>query len=328
MKRLSPQAYIEGIRAGNRIVLSRAITLVESNRPSDAVLAKEVLAGLDTSSKSLRIGITGSPGVGKSTFIETFGLFLAEQLGKKIAVLAIDPSSQKTGGSILGDKTRMEHLARHPNAYIRPSAAGSTLGGVAKKTREAIILCEAAGFELILVETVGVGQSEIAVKQMTDFFLLLMLAGAGDELQGIKKGIMEMTDAIAITKADGQNVKPANRARGEYTAALHLFPPHESGWIPQVLTCSAQEELGIEKIWETITTFQQKMTERGWIAENRASQNLHWLHETVKEQILGNFYGNDSIKTRLRALEKQVRTGEKTSYAGAQELLEVYGKTS
>ncbi len=327
MKRLSAQDYVNGILESNRFVLSRAITLVESNRDSDSELAQTVLEtlGKHQVKKSIRIGITGSPGVGKSTFIETFGLHLVG-LGKKVAVLAIDPSSQRTGGSIMGDKTRMEQLVKQPNAYVRPSASGNTLGGVARKTREAILLCEHAGYEVIIVETVGVGQSEVAVKEMTDFFLLLMLAGAGDELQGIKKGIMEMTDAIAITKADGENIKTAKKAGGEYAAALHLFPSNKSGWYPKVLTCSAMEQTGISEIWELIESFRAKMTENGFFSQNRSGQNLHWLHETIRQKLLHNFYSDESVKKALNASEEAVKSGEKSAYKMALELLELAKK--
>ena len=245
-------------------------------------------------------------------------------LGKKVAVLAIDPSSQKTRGSIMGDKTRMEELVRDPLAYIRPSASGNTLGGVARKTRESILLCEAAGYEVIIVETVGVGQSEIAVKEMTDFFLLLMLAGAGDELQGIKKGIMEMTDTIAITKADGDNIKQAKRARVEYMNALHLFPPSASGWIPQVTTCSALASSNIDKVWEIIADFWEKQLQNGWLQKNRADQNLHWMHDTIKETLVSAFYKNAQVIAALPNLETQVAAGEEPAYAAALALLERY----
>lgn len=327
MKRLSEEAYVSGILAGNRIVLSRAITLVESQRKQDVLLAQRVLGQLmdKTQQKSIRIGITGSPGVGKSTFIEAFGLYLTS-LGKKVAVLAIDPSSQRSKGSIMGDKTRMEELVREPLAYIRPSASGSTLGGVARKTRESILLCEAAGYEVVIIETVGVGQSEVAVKEMTDFFLLLMLAGAGDELQGIKKGIMEMTDAIAITKADGDNVKNAKRARVEYLNALHLFPANPSGWIPKVVTCSSLANTNIDQVWALIEEFQQKLTVNGWIAKNRAAQNLHWMHDTIKERLVETFYQHEEVSKLLTSLEENVASGQQPVYAAALALLELYQK--
>jgi LAO/AO transport system kinase len=258
-KRLSVEQYVKGVLAGDKIILSKAITLVESTLKSDHILAEKVIEKvLPHTGDSIRIGITGVPGVGKSTFIESFGKLITS-MDKKLAVLAIDPSSQRSKGSILGDKTRMESLSTDPMAYIRPSASGSSLGGVSTKTRETMLLCEAAGFEVIFVETVGVGQSETTVKGMVDFFLLLMLSGAGDELQGIKKGIMEMADTIAITKADGDNKSKCERAKREYKNALHLFPPSETGWYPNVLTCSAVNNEGLDAIWNEISKFSQHM---------------------------------------------------------------------
>ena len=251
VKRFPLDEYVQGIVSGDRVMLSRSITLAESSLPSDQELARQVIDQiLPYTGNSVRVGITGAPGVGKSTFIETFGTMVIDTHGRKLAVLAVDPTSQRSGGSILGDKTRMESLSLHPQAYIRPSPAGKSLGGVTRSTREAILLCEAAGFNLIFVETVGVGQSETAVHTMVDFFLLLLLAGAGDELQGIKRGIMEMADAIAITKADGDNRNRAKLAQAEYRAALHLFPPSSSGWRPAVQICSALEKTGIKELWE------------------------------------------------------------------------------
>ena len=330
MRRLSVTDYVDGVLAGNRIVLSRAITLVESHREQDIALAQEVLRVLGTQTpkqKTIRIGITGSPGVGKSTFIEAFGSFVTG-LGKQLAVLAIDPSSQKTKGSIMGDKTRMEKLTREPLAYIRPSASGTTLGGVARKTRESILLCEAAGYEVIIVETVGVGQSEVAVKEMTDFFLLLMLAGAGDELQGIKKGIMEMTDAIAITKADGDNIQRAKRARVEYQSALHLFPPNASGWMPKVMTCSALESTNIDQVWHAIDNFREKMQESGWLQQLRSNQNLHWMHDTIKEKLINSFYKHPEMIDTIPLLEQMVSSGQQPAYAAAMELLKKFQSIS
>ncbi|MCC5944468.1 MAG: methylmalonyl Co-A mutase-associated GTPase MeaB [Bernardetiaceae bacterium] len=325
-ERLSVAAYKDGILEGNRFVLSRAITLIESNLERDAVLSRALIAEiLPHTGNSLRIGITGVPGVGKSTFIESFGLMLAA-LGKKIAILAIDPSSQLSRGSILGDKTRMEALAHHPHAYIRPSAAGKSLGGVARKTREAMLLCEAAGFDTIIIETVGVGQSETLVKNMVDFFLLLMLAGAGDELQGIKRGIMEMADAIAINKADADNLQKAKAAASQYKSALHLFPPTPSGWIPKVKTCSAIEQTGIKDIWKMITEFEQHTQIKGFFQHNRQEQNLSWLHETISEQLEQNFYNNPYIKQELKQKEKLVAQGLKDPITMAQELIKGYQK--
>ena len=263
-KRLSPDAYIKGILANDRIILSRAITLIESQLSEDRKLAEKVLEGiLPNTGNAIRIGITGVPGVGKSTFIEAFGKYITTQ-NKKIAVLAIDPTSQRTKGSIMGDKTRMEELAHDPLAYIRPSPSGNTLGGVANKTRETMLLCEAAGFDIILVETVGVGQSETVVKGMVDFFLLLMLSGAGDELQGIKRGIMEMADAVVITKTDGDNIQKAKNAKMEYIHALHLYPPTQNNWYPPVLTCSALQQTGLTEIWEVMMEFSKLMQQNGY----------------------------------------------------------------
>ncbi|MFN8355711.1 MAG: methylmalonyl Co-A mutase-associated GTPase MeaB [Spirosomataceae bacterium] len=319
--RLSREEYITGIRAGNRVVLSRAITLIESTLPQDKALAYEVLeALLPQTGKSIRIGITGVPGVGKSTFIEAFGEYLTS-LPKKIAVLAIDPSSPLSKGSILGDKTRMESLARNHLAYIRPTAAGSSLGGVAHKTRETMLLCEAAGFEVILVETVGVGQSEILVKGMVDFFLLLMLAGAGDELQGIKKGIMEMADVLAITKADGDNLTKAQRAQAEYQSALHLFPPSGTGWFPQVVTCSALTHEGIDTLWKLIEQHHALMLQNGHFIQNRQAQQLEWMHSYIRQTLEERFYQHPSVQQRLGQVSQQVQQGEILPIRAASELL-------
>ena len=325
MKRPSLSQFIDGLQSKDRFMLSRAITLVESQRTSDQQLALELIRAITPNApkNTIRIGITGSPGVGKSTFIESFGQYLTS-IGKKIAVLAIDPSSQKTRGSILGDKTRMELLAKNPNAYIRPSASGSTLGGVARKTRESILLCEAAGFDVIIVETVGVGQSEVMVKEMTDFFLLLMLAGAGDELQGIKKGIMEMTDAMAITKADGENRKNAKRAKAEFRNALHLFPPNPSGWIPKVMTCSSLENEGMEEVWASIAQFQQEMNEKGWLQHNRAQQQLNWMRDTIQQQLQQRFYQHHDIVEELPIITEKVKQGKIPAHAAALHLLELF----
>jgi LAO/AO transport system kinase len=277
--RLAVNDYAEGISKGNRVILGQAITLIESNLHNDQLLASQLIeAILPNTGKSIRIGITGVPGVGKSTFIEAFGKHVIDN-NKRIAVLTIDPSSQLTKGSILGDKTRMEDLSKNPNAFIRPSSSGTMLGGVAMKTREAMLLCEAAGFDVILIETVGVGQSEISVKKMTDFFLLLMLAGAGDELQGIKKGIMEMADGIVITKADGDNLKHAMAAQSEYQHALHLQPVSSSGWSAQVLTSSAHLVTGIGDVWKMIQTYTTQTKQSGYFKFNRENQNVSWFHD-------------------------------------------------
>jgi LAO/AO transport system kinase len=321
MHRLPPDHYISGIRSGDRLVLSRAITLVESQLESDQALALQVLEQvLPQTGLSIRIGITGVPGVGKSTFIEAFGKYLTAS-GKKVAVLAIDPTSQRSHGSILGDKTRMEMLSMDPLAYIRPTPSGGSLGGVANKTRETMLLCEAAGFDVILIETVGVGQSETLVHGMVDFFLLLMLAGAGDELQGMKRGIMELADAIAITKADGDNAAAAERARVEYQNALHLFPPAPTNWIPPVLTCSALQNQGIPDLWHVITDHQDRLTQNGHRDRNRQQQNLDWLHSTIRQQLESRFYNQPGLRERLAEIEDAVQNGEILPLQGAQRLL-------
>lgn len=273
------------------------------------------------------MGITGVPGAGKSTFIESLGMHIIET-GGKLAVLAIDPSSEKTKGSILGDKTRMERLASETKAYIRPSPSAGTLGGVARKTRESIILCEAAGFDTIFVETVGVGQSETAVHSMVDFFLLLMIAGAGDELQGIKRGIMEMADAITINKADGDNIKKAEMAKREYSNALHLFPPAESGWTPKVMTCSALQHTGIKEIWAMLLEYLSHTKTNAYFYERRKRQARYWMYESINEQLKQNFYHNPEIKSSISTLEEQVLNEEKSSFIAARELLDAYFKNS
>ncbi|MBL3655075.1 methylmalonyl Co-A mutase-associated GTPase MeaB [Fulvivirga sediminis] len=320
-KRLAISEYVEGVLSGNKVILSRAITLIESRLDSDFDLAEQVLEQiLPHTGQSKRIGITGVPGVGKSTFIESLGLLLAEK-DHQLAILTIDPSSQRSGGSILGDKTRMEKLSHHPNAFIRPSATGNSLGGVANKTRETMLLCEAAGYDHILIETVGVGQSEVAVKGMVDFFLLLMLAGAGDELQGIKKGIMEMADAIAITKADQDNIAACNRAKGEYKNALHLFPPSETGWQPEVLTCSALTHDGMESITDLIQKYYSHMDTH--LHELRKQQNISWLHENISFLLQQNFYSTPAVKHQIKIIESQVGKGSITPQAAARQLLEL-----
>ncbi|RMG80724.1 MAG: methylmalonyl Co-A mutase-associated GTPase MeaB, partial [Bacteroidetes bacterium] len=277
--------YVEGILRGDLVLLSQAITLVESTKAEHQMLGTEIVEKcLPHTGQSIRIGITGAPGVGKSTFIESFGLHLINQ-SRKVAVLAIDPTSQVSKGSILGDKTRMAKLSAHPRAYVRPSPAGESLGGVARKTRETILLCEAAGFDAVLVETVGVGQSEIAVHSMVDFFLLLLLPGAGDELQGIKRGIVEMADLIAINKADGDNEKAAKIAQRAYRNALHLFPPKESGWAPKVLTCAGLTGLGIAEIWLQIIDYQSFTQKNNFFKKRRTQQLRQWLHDTLDDQL-------------------------------------------
>lgn len=322
-REISGKSLGEKIIKGNKTALSQGITLVESNQPKHKKNVDELIAAcLPHSNKSVRIGITGVPGVGKSTFIETFGNHLID-LGKKVAVLAVDPTSSLSKGSILGDKTRMEELVKKENAFIRPSPSGDSLGGVSRKTRESIILCEAAGFEVILIETVGVGQSETAVHSMTDFFLLLKLAGAGDELQGIKRGIMEMADAIVINKADGENQKAAKHAKTEFRRALHLYPPKKSGWHPKVSLCSALHNTGITEIWEMIETFQNETKANGFFETHRNEQNKFWLLQTIDEQLKQNFYQNPAIKKELKEQLKAVENRETTPFLAAKYLLEM-----
>ena len=323
-KALTPDEYVEGILAGNITTLSQAVTLVESSKKEHQSIAQEIITKcLPYSGKSLRIGITGVPGVGKSTFIESMGKFITKQ-GGKLAVLAIDPSSERSKGSILGDKTRMEELSSDPNAYIRPSPSAGSLGGVARKTRETIVLCEAAGFDTIFIETVGVGQSETMVHSMVDFFLLLMLTGAGDELQGIKRGIMEMADAITINKADGNNVDKAEMARVQYLNALHLFPPTDSGWNPKVLTCSAFHHIGIDKIWSTIQEYVELVKKNGYFQHKRNEQSKFWMYETINDRLKSDFYQNDELKKMTATIEKKVLREEMSSFLAARELLENY----
>lgn len=322
--RLTAQQYVDGILKGDVTILSQAVTLVESSKPDHQKLAQEIiLKCLPYSGNSVRVGITGVPGVGKSTFIETLGIYITDQ-GKKLAVLAIDPSSERTKGSILGDKTRMEELAGNPKAYIRPSPSAGSLGGVARKTRETIILCEAAGYDTIFIETVGVGQSETAVHSMVDFFLLLMLAGAGDELQGIKRGIMEMADVIAINKADGNNIEKAGLARVQYKNALHLFPPTPSGWTPRVLTCSAFYKQGIDKIWESITDYLALVKGNYYFQHRRNEQSKYWMYESINEQLRSGFYNHPTIKEKLSFFESQVLNNEMSSFVAAKELIDQY----
>lgn len=318
--------YVNGILKGDITLLSKAVTLVESANAKHQQLAQEIITQcLPHSGKSVRIGITGVPGVGKSTFIEALGSYITKQ-GGKLAVLAIDPSSERTKGSILGDKTRMEELSGDKNAYIRPSPSAGSLGGVARKTRETIILCEAAGYDYIFIETVGVGQSETAVHSMTDFFLLLMLAGAGDELQGIKRGIMEMADIIAINKADGNNLEKAQLAKVQYNNAIHLFPKKDSEWDPKVFTCSASLKTGITKIWEQIENYRQLTIQNGYFAAKRNQQSTYWMHETIQEQLRRDFYDDPVIKIRIKELEKLVLEDKMSSFMAAGELLQMHSK--
>lgn len=325
-KEVTVEQLFNRIRKGDKSALSQGITLVETNQPKQQEKAALLIEKcLPYSNKSIRIGITGVPGVGKSTFIEAFGGHLAEA-GKKVAVLAVDPTSSISGGSILGDKTRMETLVNHKNAFIRPSPSGDSLGGVAKKTRETIILCEAAGFDTLLIETVGVGQSETTVHSMTDFFLLLKLAGAGDELQGIKRGIMEMADAIVINKADGENLKPAERARAEFRRALHLYPAKESGWQPKVLLCSAYYKTGISEVWKLISDYEQKMKKNGSFDKKRHEQNKFWLLQTINEHLKSRFYNQPEIKKMLSEQLEALENNETTPFEAATLLLQHYRK--
>ncbi|MDP2068616.1 MAG: methylmalonyl Co-A mutase-associated GTPase MeaB [Lutibacter sp.] len=322
--RLTAQEYINGILKGDRVLLSRAITMIESNLESDKRIAKEIVqAILPKSGNSFRIGITGVPGVGKSTFIEVFGLHLIKQ-GYKVAILSIDPSSQRSKGSILGDKTRMEELANMDEAYIRPSASGDTLGGVANKTGETMLLCEAAGYDIILIETVGVGQSETAVHGMTDFFLLLMLAGAGDELQGIKKGIMEMADMVVINKADGDNIRKSQIAKSQYQNALHIFPQSESGWSPVVSTASAIKNIGIDKVWEEISAYKKLVFENGYFHQNRNLQQVQWMYNNINEELKHLFYGSKDIASQLSMLEKDIISAKISPVKAAQKIIEAF----
>jgi len=323
-KPLNVESLIEKLRQGAIPSLSKAITLVESTQPKHQQQAHQIIqACLPYANQSVRIGITGVPGVGKSTFIEAFGTYLTS-IGKKVAVLAIDPSSTISRGSILGDKTRMEDLVKDPNAFIRPSASGASLGGVSRKTRESIILCEAAGFDTILIETVGVGQSETAVHSMTDFFLLLNLAGAGDELQGIKRGIMEMADAIIINKADGDNLERARNAKLDANRGLQLFPMKDSQWKPKVLLASAYYKKGISEIWELIEAYVKLTKENNYFESHRNEQNIYWLKETINEHLLQDFYLNETVIQALTLAEDEVVAHKKSPFSAAMELLEVY----
>ena len=316
--------YIEEIRKGNITVLSQAVTLVESQLPEHQTVAQEVITGcLPYAGNSVRIGITGVPGSGKSTSIDTFGLHVLGR-GGKLAVLAIDPSSERSKGSILGDKTRMERLSQQKNAFIRPSPSAGSLGGVARKTRETIILCEAAGFHTIFVETVGVGQSETAVHSMVDFFLLIQLAGTGDELQGIKRGIMEMADGIVINKADGNNIEKAKLAQAHFRNALHLFPPSPSGWTPQVLTYSGYYEIGIDEVWKMIDDYTAFVKQNGYFDRKRREQSKYWLTETIDEQLRAHFYQNPDIARLLAEKERMVLDAEESPFTAAQEILDNY----
>ena len=323
---LSVDEYMEGITRGDTTILSKAITLVESYLPEHRAIASQIIQrcqAISNDKRTMRIGITGVPGAGKSTFIEAFGSYMTKE-GHKLAVLAIDPSSEKSKGSILGDKTRMETLCNDPNAFIRPSPSAGSLGGVARKTRETILLCEAAGYDVIFIETVGVGQSETAVHSMSDFFLLLMLSGAGDDLQGIKRGIMEMSDLIAITKADGNNVDKASMARALYANALHLFPPTESGWVPTAVTSSAVTKEGLDVILKKIEDYFALVQGNGFYLKKRREQARYWMYESINESLRNMFYENGTIAPLLPDYENAVLKGDLESFTAAAELLDKY----
>ena len=322
-KSIAVNVLIEKIIAGNKTALSQAITLIESTALKHYPIAQQLIEGcLPYANNSIRIGITGVPGVGKSTCIEALGMQLINQ-GKKVAVLAVDPSSSISHGSILGDKTRMEQLSLHDHAFIRPSASGDSLGGVARKTREAILLCEAAGYNYIIVETVGVGQSETAVHSMVDFFLLLKLAGAGDELQGIKRGIIEMADAIVINKADGKNQTAAKIAQTAFTKALHLYPPKENGWLPKVYTASALHNEGILEIWELITAYISSCKQNKSFHIKRTQQSKYWLLQTIEQQLKDSFYNNPEVKKVLPQLLQTIENNKVSPFAAADQLLKL-----
>lgn len=322
----SVETYVNGIRAGDRVLLGQAITLIESTRPDHQDVAQGVINELlsaQVPSNTLRIGVTGAPGVGKSTFIETLGTRLIN-LGHKVAVLAVDPTSAISKGSILGDKTRMEHLAASENAFIRPSPAGSTLGGVARKTRETIVLVESAGYDVVFVETVGVGQSETAVHGMTDLFLLLLLPGAGDELQGIKRGIVEMADLLVVNKADGDRIPLANQARAHYLNAVHLLPQKSNGWAPKVLPCSATTQIGLEEIWQAIEAFYHLTLQNGFFMENRRQQAKKWFEEALQQGLDHLFEQNAAVREHLPSLQKSVLDHTISPFAAAKRLLEIF----
>ena len=323
-KRFPLSYYLQGIRSGNRLILSRAITLIESSLQKDQELAQALISAcMPYTGKAYRIGITGVPGVGKSTFIDTFGSFLLQK-SYKLAVLAIDPSSPQTKGSILGDKTRMSQLSQHPLAYVRPSPTVGSLGGVARKTRESIMLCEAAGFDIILIETVGVGQSELSVHAMVDFFLLMMLPHAGDELQGIKKGIVEMADAIIINKSDGEYQESATHARLVFSQALRLFSAKHSGWPAKVLNCSASEGKGIEEIWKMLQAYQIHAQENGFWESHRKEQAGFWMEETIRDLLEFHFYKDEQVKKAWPILRKQVLNRQISPIQAAKDLLNIW----
>ena len=323
-RQYTPAEYVEGILKGNITILSQAVTLVESSKHEHQQLAQEIIEKcLPFAGNSMRIGITGVPGAGKSTSIDVFGIHLLKQ-GHKLAVLAIDPSSERSKGSILGDKTRMEALSREKNAFIRPSPSAGSLGGVARKTRETIILCEAAGFDMVFVETVGVGQSETAVHSMVDFFLLIQLAGTGDELQGIKRGIMEMADGIIINKADGDNVDKAQLAAAQFRNALHLFPPAASGWFPKVLTYSGYYNIGIKEIWDMVDEYMAFTKKNGYFDYKRREQAKYWMYESINDTLRDTFYNNPQVSAQLETTEMQVLANEITPFIAAKRMMDLF----
>lgn len=326
-KKLHPvQYYVEGIVAGNRIILGQAITLIESQNPSHQHIAQQIIeACLPYAKPSFRIGITGTPGVGKSTFIEALGKYVLTQ-GYKLSILAVDPSSQVTKGSIMGDKTRMQTLSNRDEVFIRPSPAGNVLGGVARKTRETIILCEAAGYQILFIETVGVGQSEISVHSMVDFFLLLLLPGAGDELQGIKRGIVEMADLVVVNKADGERKPLAKRTQRAYQNALHLYPLKASEWLPKVIPCSALQEEGLDKIWDNMEQYRKFTKENGYFSVNRKQQARYWMEESVNAKLKDLFIQNKSVKQVLDQIRSEVEGGKISPFKGAAQLIDIYLK--
>ncbi|MDR1191826.1 MAG: methylmalonyl Co-A mutase-associated GTPase MeaB [Verrucomicrobiales bacterium] len=323
-KKLAARDYVDGILAGNRTMLARAITLIESNSERHLELAQEVLAGvMHQSGNSVRLGITGVPGVGKSTFIESFGTWLCDE-NNKVAVLAVDPTSSLSGGSILGDKTRMEQLSRHPNSFIRPSPSGGALGGVARKSRETMLLCEAAGYNIILIETVGVGQSETLVHSMVDCFVVLMLAGAGDELQGIKKGIIELADLLVITKADGDNIGRAQRAKAELAQVVRMLNCPTEGWRPQVLLTSSVENKGVTDVWATVGDYMNAGKKHGWLSDKRQQQNVDWLKALVEEALKQSFQHHPAVEKILPEISRQVRAGQLPQMLALKQLMDAY----
>ncbi len=321
---LTATQYVEGVTSADPAVLAKAITLVESSHPEHRHLAQRVLTELlPRSGGAHRVGITGVPGVGKSTFIDQLGVNLTGS-GKRVAVLAVDPTSSRTGGSILGDKTRMERLATDPDAFIRPSPAGDSLGGVAGATRETIVLCEAAGFDVVLVETVGVGQSETVVADMVDFFCVLMLAGAGDDLQGIKKGVLELADLIAVNKADGDNAQRAERAAADYRLALHMMTPATPTWTPPVLTCSGLDDLGLDELWAQVELHRRKLTETGELEDKRRGQQVRWMWSMLRDRLQADLSDTPEVTAELERMEREVRAGRSTPTTAAEAVWNLY----